>query len=72
MLNGKSIRILLVYGTPAGLRTAKIPTCTGHVVVAPRTSIQEALQRREVSTTGIYLLVGEEAGRPVASSTPPS
>lgn len=65
MLNGKSIRIFLVDGTPTGLRTAEIPNWTGHVVVAPRTRIQEALQRPEVSKTGVYLLVGEEAGRPI-------
>jgi hypothetical protein len=62
---GKSIRIFLADGTPGGLRTAEIPNWTGHVVVAPRTRIQEALTRPEASKTGVYLLVGEEAGRPI-------
>jgi hypothetical protein len=63
MLSGRSIRIFLVDGTPSGLRTAEIPNWTGHVVVAPRTRIQEALARPEAGKTGVYLLVGEEAGR---------
>jgi hypothetical protein len=62
---GKSIRIFLVDGSPTGLRTAEIPNWTGHVLVAPRIRIQEALFRPEASKTGVYLLVGEEAGRPI-------
>jgi hypothetical protein len=65
MANGKSIRIFLVDGTPTGLRTAEIPNWTGHVVVAPRVRIQEALLRPEAGKTGVYLLVGDEAGRPI-------
>src|SRR6266851_6099188 len=60
---GKSIRIFLVDGSPTGLRTAEIPNWTGHVLVAPRIRIQEALMRSEGTKTGVYLLVGEEAGR---------
>ncbi len=60
---GKSIRIFLVDGSPTGLRTAEIPNWTGHVLVAPRIRIQEALMRSEATKTGVYLLVGEEAGR---------
>jgi Domain of unknown function (DUF4357) len=48
-----------------GLRTAEIPNWTGHVLVAPRIRIQEALLRPEAAKTGVYLLVGEEAGRPI-------
>src|ERR1700722_702301 len=62
---GKSIRIFLVDGSPTGLRTAEIPNWTGHVLVAPRIRIQEALLRPEATKTGVYLLVGEEAGRPI-------
>lgn len=65
MSSGKSIRIFLFDGTPTGLRTAEIPNWTGHVVVAPRARIQEALLRPEGTKTGVYLLVGEEAGRPI-------
>jgi hypothetical protein len=62
---GKSIRIFLVDGTPTGLRTAEIPNWTGHVLVAPRIRISEALLRPEAAKTGVYLLVGEEAGRAI-------
>jgi hypothetical protein len=65
MTLGKSIRIFLVDGTPMGLRTAEIPNWTGHVLVAPRIRIQEALLRPEATKTGVYLLIGEEAGRPI-------
>jgi hypothetical protein len=62
---GRSIRIFLVDGTPTGLRTAEIPNWTGQLLVAPRHRIQEALARAEASKTGVYLLVGEEAGRSI-------
>ncbi len=48
-----------------GLRTAEIPNWTGHILVAPRTRIQEALLRPEATKTGVYLLIGEEAGRTI-------
>lgn len=65
MSAGRSIRLFLVDGTPTGLLTAEIPNWTGHVLVAPRTRIQEALGRPEALKTGVYFLVGEEAGRPI-------
>jgi hypothetical protein len=65
MSTGKSIRIFLVDGTPTGLRTAEIPNWTGHILVAPRIRIQEALLRPEAAKTGVYLLVGEDAGRAI-------
>lgn len=65
MSNGRSIRLFLVDGTPSGLLTAEIPNWTGHILVAPRIRIGEALIRPEASKTGIYLLIGEEAGRSI-------
>src|SRR5258707_9688651 len=65
MSTGKSIRIFLVDGTPTGLWTAEITNWTGHVLVAHRIRIQEALSRPEATKTGVYLLVGEEAGRSI-------
>jgi hypothetical protein len=67
MSTGRSIRIFLVDGIPTGLRTAEIPNWTGHILVAPRIRIQEALVRPEAMKTGVYLLIGEEAGRPIVS-----
>jgi hypothetical protein len=65
MSSGRSIRLFLVDGTPTGLLTAEIPNWTGHILVAPRIRIQEALMRPEALKTGVYLLVGEEAGRSI-------
>lgn len=65
MPTGRSIRIFLVDGTATGLLTAEIPNWTGHLLVAPRNRIQEALLRPEALKTGVYLLVGEEAGRSI-------
>lgn len=39
--------------------TAEVFNWTGHVLVAPRTQIGDALRRREAGYTGVYLLVGE-------------
>jgi hypothetical protein len=65
MSSGRSIRLFLVDGTPTGLLTAEIPNWTGHILVAPRIRIQEALMRPEALKTGVYLLIGEEAGRSI-------
>ena len=60
---GKAIRLFLVDGISTGLLTAEIPTWTGHVLVAPRARLHEALSRPEAIKTGVYILIGEEAGR---------
>ena len=63
MNTGRSIRLFLVDGSPTGLITAEIPNWTGHILVAPRSRIAEALARPEAAKTGVYLLIGEDAGR---------
>ncbi len=60
---GKAIRLFLVDGSPTGLITAEITNWTGHVLVAPRSRLQEALLRSEATKTGVYFLVGEDSGR---------
>jgi hypothetical protein len=65
MSSGRSIRLFLVDGTPTGLLTAEIPNWTGHILVAPRIRIQEALVRSEALKTGVYFLIGDEAGRSI-------
>ena len=37
---------------------------TGHILVAPRSRLGEALEREEISRTGIYFLVGDDPDRP--------
>ena len=59
MLDGKSVRMFLVDGTPGGLITAEIMNWTGHVLAGPRTQLAALLKRSEVSNTGIYILLGD-------------
>lgn len=46
--------------------TAELYNWTGHVLVAPRTQLAEALKRPEPKCTGAYLLLGEQDGEPLA------
>lgn len=59
-MQGRSVRLYLVDGAPTGVLTAEIMNWTGHVLVAPRSRIGEALQREEAGRTGVYLLVGDD------------
>ncbi len=40
--------------------TAEVFGWTGHILVAPRTRLPDALKRKESSYTGIYILLGEQ------------
>jgi hypothetical protein len=62
----RSLELFFVDGRPDGMLTAKEFNWTGHVLVAPRTQFSEALKRKEAGYTGIYLLIGENEGKPVA------
>lgn len=57
---GRSIRIFLPDGTPAGLRTAELGLSTIKVIVAPRASLGALAERSESRRTGLYLLVGDD------------
>ncbi|QDM19339.1 GIY-YIG nuclease family protein [Tardiphaga sp. vice278] len=46
--------------------TAEVFNWTGHILMAPRTQISAALARKEARHTGVYLLMGEREGRPMA------
>ena len=57
---GRSIELFYVNGDPEGMVTAAIPfQWTGHVLVANRTQLKEALERPETARPGIYMLSGE-------------
>jgi len=57
--SGRSIELFLVDGKPDGMLTAQIPfQWTGHILMANRSQIKEALLRKEASRTGIYILLG--------------
>lgn len=61
-----SIRIFLPGGDPEGLRTIEKSNWSGAGIVIPRALMGEARNRRELSRTGVYVLLGppEESGLP--------
>ncbi|MCJ8158651.1 GIY-YIG nuclease family protein [Sphingomonas sp. LaA6.9] len=63
---GRSLELYYIDGRPDGMLTAELFNWTGHVLMAPRTQIAEALARPEASYAGVYLLIGEEEGEPRA------
>ncbi|MBE9552936.1 MAG: GIY-YIG nuclease family protein [Proteobacteria bacterium] len=63
---GRSLELFFIDGNPDGMLTAEVFNWTGHVLMAPRTQISEALKRKEAKYTGIYLLFGEQDGEPRA------
>lgn len=63
---GRSLELYYIDGRPDGMLTAELFNWTGHVLMAPRTQIAEALARPEASYAGVYLLIGEQEGEPRA------
>jgi len=63
---GRSLELFFIDGKPDGMQTAEVFNWTGHVLMAPRTRIKAALDRKEAKFTGIYLLLGEKDERPFA------
>lgn len=65
-LQSKSLELFFIDGRPDGMLTAKVFNWIGHVLIVPRTKISEALKRDEAGHTGIYILLGENAGNSAA------
>lgn len=63
---GRSLELYYIDGRPDGMLTAEMFNWTGHVLMTPRTQITTALARPEASYAGIYLLLGEQEGEPLA------
>ncbi|MDB5691703.1 MAG: uncharacterized protein JWO81_766 [Alphaproteobacteria bacterium] len=63
---GRSLELYYIDGRPDGMLTAELFNWTGHVLMTPRTQIAEALARPEASYAGVYLLLGEQVGEPLA------
>ncbi|EGD59097.1 hypothetical protein Y88_1159 [Novosphingobium nitrogenifigens DSM 19370] len=63
---GRSLELYYIDGRPDGMLTAEMFNWTGHVLMTPRTQIAAALARPEASYAGIYLLLGEQEGEPLA------
>ncbi len=65
-VSGRSLELYFIDGKPDGMLTAEVFNWTGHVLMAPRTQIAEALARKESRYTGVYLLIGDKEGNPFA------
>lgn len=67
-MNPATIKLFLLRGDAKSLRTAEISNWTGKAVAAPRTELEELLQREEMGKTGIYILSGSDptSGSPLA------
>jgi hypothetical protein len=63
---GRSLELYYIDGRPDGMLTAEMFNWTGHVLMAPRTQIAEALAREESGYAGVYLLLGERDDQPRA------
>jgi hypothetical protein len=64
---GHSLELFFVDGSSDGMLTATIFNWTGHVLVASRAQVRDALLRPEAIRTGVYILLGEdELGTPLA------
>ena len=65
-MGATTLELFFIDGKPDGMLTAEVFGWTGHILVVPRTRIQEALKRRESSYTGVYILLGEVDEDPLA------
>lgn len=58
MNQAATVKIFLVNGDPAGLRTAEIYGWTGKAVAGPRSQLEAVLDRDEAAGPGVYFLTG--------------
>ena len=59
-MSSATIRLFLPRGDAKSLRTAEISNWTGKAIAAPRTELDELLQREELDKAGIYILSGAD------------
>jgi hypothetical protein len=65
-VEGRSLELYFIDGKPDGMLTAEVFNWTGHVLMAPRTRLTAMLSRKEANYTGVYILIGEKDGEPLA------
>ena len=63
---GRSLELYYVDGSAEGLVTAKTFGWIGQVLLVPRTRMAEGLKRPETACAGVYFLLGERDGAPLA------
>jgi hypothetical protein len=59
-MNSATIKLFLPRGDAKSLRTAEIMNWTGFAIAAPRTELDDLLQRDELDKSGIYILSGAD------------
>jgi len=59
-MTSATIKLFLPRGDAKSLRTAEISNWTGKAIAAPRTELDELLQREELNKAGIYILSGSD------------
>jgi hypothetical protein len=59
-MTSATIKLFLPHGDAKSLRTAEISNWTGKAVAAPRTELDELLQREELDKAGVYILSGAD------------
>ena len=59
-MTSATIKLFLPRGDAKSLRTAEISNWTGKAVAAPRTEMDELLQREELDKAGVYILSGTD------------
>lgn len=65
-MSATTLELFFIDGKPDGMLTAEVFGWTGHILVAPRTRLPAALKRKESSYTGVYILLGDLEGEPLA------
>jgi hypothetical protein len=65
-MSARTLELFFIDGKPDGMLTAEVFGWTGHILVAPRTRLPDALKRKESSYTGVYILLGEKNEAPMA------
>jgi hypothetical protein len=60
VMNSATIKLFLPRGDAKSLRTAEISNWTGKAIAAPRTELDELLQRDELDKAGVYILSGTD------------
>jgi hypothetical protein len=59
-MNSATIKLFLPRGDGKSLRTAEIMNWTGFAIAAPRTELDDLLQRDELDKSGVYILSGTD------------
>lgn len=65
-MSATTLELFFIDGKPDGMLTAEVFGWTGHILVAPRTRLADALKRTESSFTGVYILLGDHEDEPMA------